>query len=156
MTDWQYQAKCIEVVDGDTADFDIDLSSLPRLADLTKYPVVASQIDLGFCVNVSTKWAIALSSRSDEIWLRQERIRFYGINCPELHAANPIPGQRARDFTKSAIEGKTVTIQTYRVKTRTRQEKYGRYLGSIFLENGQNLNELLVQKGLAVPFMVDL
>lgn len=153
MTNWTYQAKCIEVVDGDTADFDIDLSSLPRLADLARYPVVASQIDLGFCVNVSAKWAIALSTGSDEIWLRQERIRFYGINCPEL---NSITGKRARDFVRNLIDGKIVTLQTYRVKTKTRQEKYGRYLASIFLENGQNLSELLIQKGLAIPFMTDL
>lgn len=153
MTDWQYKAKCIEVVDGDTIDLDIDLSSLPRLADLTKYPVVSSQIDLGFCVNLSTKWAIALSSQPGEIWLRQERIRFYGINCPEISTA---VGKQARDFVRNLIEGKTVTVQTYRVKTKTKQEKYGRYLGTIFPENGQNLNQLLIQKGLAVPFMVDL
>ncbi len=84
-------------------------------------------------------------------WIRGEKIRLYGINAPELRGAEREAGLRARDFLRSLIDGKEVFIQTAKDK----KEKYGRYLGNIWLKDKHkkqwvNVNKLMVEQGHAV------
>ena len=68
------------------------------------------------------------------------KIRLNGIDCPEKAQAY---GNKAKQFTKDLVAGKTVTIQAYV------QDKYGRTIGDVFLEDGRNLSQELVKAGYA-------
>ena len=72
-------------------------------------------------------------------------IRLFGINTPEVRGAEKVQGKISRDYLRSRILGKTITLKT--VKDHT--GKYGRYLGKIYL-NGEYINETLVEKGYGV------
>lgn len=73
------------------------------------------------------------------------RFRLAGINTPEM---NTVEGKKAKSTLLAMIEGKTVTILTLKDK----QEKYGRYLAVIMLDN-KNINDWLVEQNLAVRYM---
>ena len=79
-----------------------------------------------------------------DVW-KKERIRFDGINTPESRTKDKREkefGLKVKAFVKKKIEGKEVEIET------VKQEKYGRYLGRVFIA-GECLNDLLVKKGYA-------
>ena len=69
-----------------------------------------------------------------------QRIRLYGIDCPELH--QPF-GQTAKLLTVEMALHKTVTV---RVRGR---DKYGRTLGDVLFGDGRVLNKELVKAGMA-------
>lgn len=85
-------------------------------------------IDLGFSIKFETK------------------VRFYGINAIELKDKG---GIEARDWLIARLKDKKVVIETFKNK----QEKYGRYLATIWCE-GENVNDELVKLKYAVPYMV--
>lgn len=73
-------------------------------------------------------------------------IRWYGVNSPEISTPE---GKAALEWVNSMLPAGTVaTFQSYK----ERKEKYGRYLGTFFLPDGTNVNELLVSTGHAVPY----
>ena len=82
-------------------------------------------------------------------WIRGEKLRLHRINAPELRGKERPKGILSRDFLKSKIEGKEITIETIKDK----KGKYGRYLGEIWFEetkgNFININDLLVTEGYA-------
>lgn len=67
------------------------------------------------------------------------KVRLKGINTPEK---NMLYYQESTDFLKNLLENRSIKIRHYG------QDKYGRYLGYIFIQN-KNINELLVREGLA-------
>lgn len=67
------------------------------------------------------------------------KIRLKGINSPEK---GMLYSKESTDFLINLLENNSIKIKHYG------QDKYGRYLGYIFIEN-KNLNELLVRKGFA-------
>jgi len=71
-------------------------------------------------------------------WIRDEKIRLYRINAPELRGKERPEGLKSRDFLREQILNKKITIQTIKDK----KEKYGRYLGEIWLkdEKGKEIN----------------
>lgn len=71
-------------------------------------------------------------------------VRLYGINAPELRGDEKAEGFKSRDYLRSLIQDKEVIIKTIKDET----EKYGRYLGKIYL-GGFYVNDDLVQKGYA-------
>ncbi len=82
-------------------------------------------------------------------WVHEEKLRLARINAPELVGMEKPAGLASRDFLRSLIDGKEIDIHTIKDK----QEKYGRYLAEIFVEqNGArfNVNDLMVQNGHAV------
>lgn len=83
-------------------------------------------------------------------FIKGEKIRLYGINAPELRGAERPEGLKSRDFLRETILNKNIFIRTFKDK----KEKYGRYLGEIYLPDKKgkfiNVNELLVKKGFAV------
>jgi micrococcal nuclease len=83
-------------------------------------------------------------------WIRNEKIRLYGINAPELKGKDRTGGLLSRNFLREQILSKEIVIQTIKDK----KGKYGRYLGIIQVidEKGKeiNVNDLLVKRGFAV------
>jgi len=105
-------------------------------------------------------------------WIHSEKIRLYGIDTPEVYgvkkgSAEWERGNLASEFVKKhLIEKNEVIVETIK----DRQEKYGRYLGLIYIQIDQSvltglndirsigdlycLNDILIAKGLAKKYMV--
>lgn len=106
------------------------------------------------------------------IWVRNEKIRLYGINTPEVYGVKKGSpewelGNNASEFVKRVVlVGQEVMIETYKDK----KEKFGRFLADVFIRIDKNeiaglagirnigdyycLNDILVAKKLAVTYMV--
>lgn len=87
--------------------------------------------------------------------LRDQKIRLYGINTPEISGVERSQGLIAKVRVKQLIEGKDVILESYKDKT----EKYGRWLGIIHYspDGGNeltNLNEQLVSEGLVERYIL--
>src|SRR5262245_60436033 len=61
------------------------------------------------------------------VWARGEKVRLNRINAPELSTRR---GPAARAFLAKLLAGKTVVLHTIK----DRREKYGRFLGEIWVE----------------------
>jgi micrococcal nuclease len=86
-------------------------------------------IDLGF--NVSYK----------------ETVRLNGIDSPESRTSNKLEkqaGLKVKQFLIDNIEGKTIYTKTIKA-----DEKYGRYLAEIYLNetDTKSLNQIMIEKG---------
>lgn len=110
-----YEAKVLDIHDGDTISVEIDLG-----------------FQLGF----------------------QDKIRFYGVNAPELKVRNEAKklvanprGLETLEVVKSFIKvGDTIILETVKDK----KEKYGRYLANVYVTKGKeqiNLNDYLLKNG---------
>jgi micrococcal nuclease len=84
------------------------------------------------------------------IWLRKQKLRFFGINAPEMRGPERPKGILARDFCRQLIDKKRIIIQTLD----DGKGKYGRLLAIIWVEQAEdewlNVNELLVEQGHAI------
>lgn len=84
---------------------------------------------------------------------KREKIRFYGINAPELKGIERADGLISKTFLKSLVDDAILKDKNIYVKTiKDSQEKYGRYLGVLFIED-LNVNLKLVEEGFARTFM---
>ena len=77
--------------------------------------------------------------------LTKQKIRLFGINCPEMRGENKIKGREARDALRNKLGDKKIFLKTFKDK----KGKYGRYLGVIYLGD-ENINNWLVDNGYAV------
>lgn len=81
---------------------------------------------------------------------RKDRFRLYGLNAPER---NTPEGPLATAFLRSLLpEGKQVMIRSHHPTSVPRTDPYGRYIVEI-MDGEININDLIVEKGFAVPFM---
>lgn len=103
-----------------------------KIIDVYDGDTVTALVDLGF------------------LSFREMKLRLYGIDTPELRGAEKIEGRKVRDIVREMILDKEVTINSYKDK----QGKYGRYLATIILEDGLNINEWLVENGHAKPYLL--
>jgi len=71
---------------------------------------------------------------------KQQRIRLHGIDCPER--GQPFSRVATR-FTKNLLASGTVRVQP------TDTDRYGRIVGIVWINDTINLNERLLQAGLA-------
>jgi len=123
---YTYEAQCISIIDGDT---------------------LLIKILLGFGITFT------------------EKVRLYGINTPETYGVSKESNEYAKGMlAKSRLESllfneypnfpKPLYIKTVKDK----KDKYGRYLATIISINSDktenNINEMLVKEGFAVPYMV--
>ncbi|RTR28188.1 hypothetical protein EKG37_17970 [Robertmurraya yapensis] len=77
--------------------------------------------------------------------------RLIGINAPENTSKKELLGDVSTKYLKDLIEGKKITIERDKDST----DKYGRELIHVFYD-GQNINQLLVEQGLAsVAYVYD-
>ncbi len=88
--------------------------------------------------------------------LRKAVLRFAHINTPELKGADKVAALAARTYVEERIENKDVIIKVLQLN-----DKYGRIVAEVFYLDGAskvwvNLNQELVDKGMAVPFMTEV
>ncbi len=72
----------------------------------------------------------------------KEKVRFVGVNTPEIGTAG---AQEAKDYVADRIKDKQVYLD---VDDKKQQDKYGRTLAVIYIDN-ENLNKELLCKGYA-------
>ncbi len=87
------------------------------------------------------------------IWMRNQSIRFKGINTPELRGESKAAGIVSRDRLIELLEaaGNECVIKTSKDK---QTGKYGRILGEIWVDTQPiSVNEILLNEGLAVQYM---
>ena len=77
-------------------------------------------------------------------WMRDQKIRLYGINTPEIRGPERDLGLVSAARLRELIEGKDIIIVSHKDRT----GKYGRWLATIYYD-GTNINQLLMDEGLA-------
>lgn len=85
------------------------------------------------------------------VFVKNLKIRLYGINAPEVKGATKPLGEVSRDALRSRIIGQDIVLHTIKDE----QEKYGRWLGIIQLQD-ENINDWLVTNGYAIPYMINV
>jgi micrococcal nuclease len=98
------------------------------IIDVHDGDTVHAIIDLGMDIHVATT------------------LRLYGINAPELPTAK---GWSARSWLIDRLaDHEVITVRTYKDK----KEKYGRYLATLYDDQGKNVNDEMVMAGHAAPY----
>jgi micrococcal nuclease len=83
------------------------------------------------------------------MWIKNESVRLRGIDAPEIRGEERPIGLQSRDWVRSQLpRGSKVLIRT----EKPFREKYGRYLATVFLSDGTNLNEMMVNLGFAEKY----
>lgn len=101
-----------------------------KIINIVDGDTVDAVIDLGFGVMFNT------------------RLRLNGIDTMETNdkdATKKSLGLKAKERTKELLTNKDVILQSFK------EDKYGRYLADIYLNN-VNINQQLISEGLAVPY----
>lgn len=76
------------------------------------------------------------------IILKDQKLRLYGINAPELKGKDKEKGKESRNYLNSILSA-YLTIKTYKDK----KEKYGRWLADVYNDRGEHLNAMMVESG---------
>lgn len=86
------------------------------------------------------------------VWLRNQRIRLYGIDTPESRTSDK--EEKARGLISKAKLNEVLSNSKYlTVETEIDpEEKYGRILGRIETDDGVNVNDWMIEKSYAVPY----
>ena len=108
-----------------------------KIIDIYDGDTLRADIDLGFGVV-----------------LKNQTFRFFGINAPEIHGDTKTAGVKTTAYVQETLADKEVIIMSLKDE----KEKFGRWLGRIYYHNGKdwvNLNQELIDKGLAVKYMDD-
>jgi len=123
---YEYRAKCVRVVDGDTLDLDIDLGLNVHVMERVRLAGIDTPETYGVKKD-SEEYAAGLRAK--------ERVTelVMGIAGVGVHE----PSCRTE-----------LTVITQKDKA----GKYGRYLVTIILPDGSYLNQILLDEGLAKPY----
>lgn len=89
------------------------------------------------------------------IWLRNERVRLYGIDTPESRTRDKVEkryGMYAKNFLKSRL-GKTSTLRTQK----DGKGKFGRILGEFIIYDAEtdayrSVNQMMIEKHIGVEY----
>ena len=85
-----------------------------------------------------------------EVTLKNQKLRLYGINTPEVRGPSMEVGKKVRDLVRSRICNKWVTVRTHKDK----KGKYGRWLAEVFDNDAvESINDWLLREGHAVEYM---
>ena len=76
------------------------------------------------------------------VW-HKERIRLVGVDTAEKNTAF---GKATKKLLVDTLEGKKVKLQV------SKPDKYGRYLGIIFLDSSESINDQMIKYGIAKPY----
>lgn len=83
------------------------------------------------------------------VLLKNQKIRLYGINTPEVRGESKELGKKVRDLVRQRILETWVIIKTKKDK----KGKYGRYLAIVYEpEIEESLNDWLLNEGHAVKY----
>jgi len=81
--------------------------------------------------------------------MKNQKIRLYGINTPEIRGESREKGLIARDALRNKISNKWIIIKTYK----DRKGKYGRWLADLYEdENDESINNWLLKEGYAEKY----
>jgi micrococcal nuclease len=86
-----------------------------------------------------------------------ERLRLIGIDTPEtVDPRKPVQcfGVEASNKAKSVLTGKKVSLEAD--NTQGERDKYDRLLRYVFLEDGTNFNQLMIEQGYAHEYTYDV
>lgn len=105
-----------------------------KVIDIHDGDTITALVDLGFHIQMEIK------------------VRFYGINAPEITGSTRDAGLKSKQRVVGLISGKNIILKTYKDK----QEKFGRWLADIYITetDAKSVNQILIDEGLAVPFMI--
>jgi micrococcal nuclease len=84
---------------------------------------------------------------------KNETVRLIGINSPEVNdPRKPVEcfGREASNKAKEILTGKKVRLEID--STQGDRDKYGRLLRYVFLEDGTNFNQLMIEQGYAFEY----
>ena len=85
---------------------------------------------------------------------RELKVRLLGVDTPETvdpRKAVQCFGKEASAFTKSLVDGKRVRLDADPLADEV--DKYGRLLRNVVLEDGRDVNALLIQEGYAYAYL---
>ena len=88
-----------------------------------------------------------------DVWLKNQRIRLYGIDTPESRTSDKVE-KVFGNLAKAKVlhfcpVGEQIVLQT---KTDDSRGKYGRILGELITKDGVNVNTYLVDNAYAVQY----
>ena len=84
------------------------------------------------------------------VWLRDQRVRLYGIDTPESRTSDPFEkqyGKAATEFLKKWLDGGDITIKTHK----DGRGKFGRILGELWVFD-TNVNKKMIEEHHAVEY----
>jgi len=84
-----------------------------------------------------------------DVWLRNQRIRLYGIDTPECRQRNKA-GKAHGLLAKAYVQKALIVGRTYALTTKEKG-KFGRFLGEFKTGKGF-ITKLLIKERLAVPY----
>lgn len=89
--------------------------------------------------------------------LHNVRCRLIGIDTPESRGKKKCEaGLQAKNLVTQELTGQTVLIRSYKDETTDiNSDSFGRWLVRIYLENGTDYNQSLIDRGFAVPFLTE-
>jgi micrococcal nuclease len=105
-----------------------------------RYNVILNSVYDGDTINVDINLGFG-------VWLKNQNIRLYGINAPELRKESREKGLKTKERLIELLSDKKIIIETLKDK----KEKYGRWLGKIYVENVL-INDVLVSENLAIVY----
>jgi len=73
----------------------------------------------------------------------KHQVRLSDIDAPELSQKG---GRSSRNYTKSKVENKNVTVH---LDNENQEDKYGRKVGRVYTEDGEDVNKDIVRQGQA-------
>ena len=85
------------------------------------------------------------------VWMRNQRIRMYGIDTPESRTSDKIEkvyGKAATEFLTKWTSAGDLTLKTFKDD----RGKFGRILGELWYGQEHNINQLLVDNHHAVRY----
>jgi len=91
------------------------------------------------------------------VWLRDQRVRLYGIDTPESRTRDlteKLFGFAAKDFVKDYLPiGSTQVLKTFIGKDgEDMRGKFGRILGDFFINDGKMLVKTMITEGYGVAY----
>lgn len=125
------------------------LTSLKSKSKLYYYVALVTEVYDGDTITVDLDLGLGL-------WRREQTIRLWRVNTPEVRGEEREDGLRVRDFVRTLILHKPILLRTILDRRgRDRTEKFGRLLGEVLVEdeNGDliNVNDLLLAQGMGLP-----
>jgi len=139
---YEYNAKIIRVVDGDTVDAILTLEP-QRLIEMGGEGMVWWDFGFHFFAPVAD---------ASRLPRTVQRFRLLGMDTPEVRGAERPEGLISSAALKKMIDdeearqGGGIKIQT------AKKGKYGRYLGTLITNGGVNLNEEMIRQGYAKKY----
>lgn len=82
-------------------------------------------------------------------WIMNVPIRLAGLDAPEVRGLERAEGLLAREWLLAMIPiGSGIFIKT----DKDSREKFGRYLATIHLPDGADVNQRMINEGFAIPY----